>query len=175
LLVLFPVIALATFFILTRGTLAQSDNIGELESSLRAVDLCAFLNLTDDRETEFLRSVLPPGRYRHVARLRIRAALKYLSCLSWNSAVLQKIGVIAGRSPDQAIAASGRELANIALRTRILVLRTYCKLVPQLVVPSYSTTSDTRLLSDYEELRHRFGALAAVQQPLAVSRILSQL
>jgi hypothetical protein len=174
-LVLFSIVALGTYFIVTRGAVPKSESIESLESSLRAVDLAAFLNLTDTGETEFLRTVLSPESFRRVARMRIRAALKYLKRLSWNSAVLQKIGEVAARNPDQAIAASGRELANTALRTRILILRAYYKLVPQLVFPSHSTRSDSSLLSDYEELRHRFGALAAVQQPLDASRFLSQL
>jgi hypothetical protein len=172
---LFSIVALATFFIALRGAVPQSDTIECLESLLQSVDLSAFLNLTDPREAEFLRATLPPASYRRLARARIRAALKYLTCLSRNSAVLQRIGELARRSSDQAIADSGRELANTALRTRILILRAYWRLAPQLILPAYGAASDPRILSDYEELKRRFGSLASTQQPLVASRFLSQL
>jgi len=174
-LVLFSLVAFATFIIVLRGAVPQSDSIERLESQLQSVDLNAFLNLTDAREAEFLRTTLPPTTYRRLTRARIRAALKYLKCLSRNSAVLQRIGELAGRSSDQLVADSGRELANTALRTRILILRAFWKLAPQLILPAYGVASDPRILSDYEELKRRFGSLASKQQPLVVSRFLSQL
>jgi MYXO-CTERM domain-containing protein len=165
LLVLLAVAAIIPFVFAARSAVARSESIEQLESRLHSVDLEAFLNLTSSRDLDFLQSQLAPSSFRRVNRLRIRATLKYLKSLSWNSAVLMKIGELAGRSPDPVIADSGRELAQIALRTRMLALRAYWKLAPQFILPGHDGVADVHLMSNYTELREHFGRLVSIQRP----------
>jgi hypothetical protein len=173
LLVLFAVIAMGTLFTFVRGAVPQSESITNLESLLHPVDLSAFLNLTNLQETEFLHSTLAPASFRRLHRHRTLVALKYLKSLSWNAAVLLRCGELARRSSDQQVAEAGRELADTALRTRILVLRAYLKLAPQVLIPSHYGASYPELISDYAELKQRFGLLAS-REPLTERRYLSQ-
>lgn len=169
--VLFSVMALVTFLLSTRGSVPKSQNIETLEARLRAVDLGAFLTLTNPRDAEFLHDTLQPAAFRRVHRLRTRAALKYLRTLSWNAAILMQIGELARRNPDQSLAEAGRDLAETALRTRILILRAFLKLAPHLVVPMYSNAPEAQLLSDYSEMSRRLTLLTATHK--ARSRSLS--
>jgi hypothetical protein len=174
LFVLFSTIALVTF-IAVRGSVPQSETIEGLESLLQTVDVAAFLNLTSNEETAFLHSRLSPRSFRRLHRLRTWVTFKYLRLLSWNAAVVMRIGELASRSTDPSIAQSGRDLANAALRTRLLTLRAFLKLIPQLILPSYDRAANPQLVADYTELKVRFGLLASLQQPLVASRSVSRM
>lgn len=168
--VLFSVTALVTF-LLSNGSASKSQNIEALEARLRAVDLGAFLILISPRDAEFLHDSLQPAAFRRVHRLRTRATLKYLRTLSWNAAILLRIGELARRNADQSVAEAGRDLAETALRTRILILRAFFKLAPHLVVPTYTNAPEAQLLSGYSEMSRRLTLLTETHK--ARSRSLS--
>ena len=154
-LVLFSTVALVTFLLSVRNAVPKSENIESLEARLKSVDLRAFLTLTDHRDAEFLHHSLQPAALRRLLRLRARASLRYLTDLSWNVAILLRIGELASHSTDQSIAEAGRELAGTAFRTRLLIMRAFLRLAPQLVIPTYTNAPGSQLLSDYLELSRR--------------------
>jgi hypothetical protein len=164
--VLFSTLALVAFALSIRHAVPKSETIETLEARLKSVDLRAFLTLTDRCDAEFLQHSLHPAALRRLLRLRARASLKYLNDLSWNVAILLRIGELASHSKDQSIADAGRELAGTAFRTRILILRACLKLAPQLVIPSYASAPGTQLLSDYLELSRRLTFVTHKFHPL---------
>jgi hypothetical protein len=154
-LVLFSTVALVAFLLSISNAVPKSENVENLEGRLKSVDLRAFLTLTDRRDAEFLYHSVQPAALRRLLRLRAWASLKYLKDLSWNVAILLRIGELASQSTDQSIADAGRELAGTAFRTRLLILRAFLKLAPQLVIPTYASAPGSQLLSDYLELNRR--------------------
>ena len=139
--------------------LSRSENIDSLEAQLKAVDIEAFLTLVDHRDEAFLHHTLEPAAFRRIHRLRIRAALKYLQRLLSNVSILLQIGTLASRSADPATAEAGGTLADTALRTRFLILQTYCRLVARLIVPMYSARGVGQLFSEYSEISRQLTRL----------------
>lgn len=173
LLAILTAVALATIGLVVwsiRGSTPRVANPEELESHLHQVDLAAFQNLTNQAETFFLAESLSPSAFRSVQRRRIYATFHYLRALSANSAILMRMGGLASHSDDAETAESGRNLSNTALRTRILVLRAYCYLVPQWFFPSTRQIGSSSVAGHYDELKRSFVHLISVQQPSMTSR-----
>ncbi len=173
LLGILAVIALAAIGLVvwtTHGSIPRDASTEELESRLHQIDLSAFQNLTDPAETSFLAQSLPPRAFRRVQRRRIFAALQYLNALSANAAILVRMGDLASRSEDAEAAESGRALSNTALRTRLLVLRAYCYLLPQWFFPSTRQVWGPSVVAHYDELKRRLVHLVSVQHPSMTSR-----
>ncbi len=163
LFVLFSVVALVIFFSMAAGAVPDPKDACELHAKLREFDLDAFLTLTDPADDQFLEAGLPVEVFRQVRRLRVKAALKYLNILYRNSAVLMKMGELAGASPDPSVAESGRILASTAFRTRVLVLRAYCVLLPELLLPWRLNNRELEVRSGYGELRRRYLEFSTIQ------------
>lgn len=173
LLIILAAIALAAIGLVVwvvRGSIPRDATVEELESHLQQVDLRAFQNLTDRTETLFLAESLAPRRFRSVQRRRIFATFHYLNALSANAAILMRMGDMASRSTDSEIAESGRTLSNTALRTRLLVLRAYCYLVPQWLFPTTRQVWRPSVVTHYDELKRCLVHLVSVQQPSMTSR-----
>jgi len=173
LLAILAAIALAAIGLVVwaiRGSIPGEASLEELESYLHQIDLPAFQNLTDPRETLFLAKSLTPHAFRTVQRRRIFAAFQYLNALSANAAILIRMGDMASRSDDGETAESGRTLSNTALRTRLLVLRAYCYLVPQWFFPSARPEWSPSVVMHYDELKRCLVHLVSVQQPSMTSR-----
>lgn len=166
-------VALATIGLVVwsiRGSIPRDASAEELESRLHQIDLEAFENLIDPTETIFLAESLTSRAFRSVQRRRIYAVFQYLQALSANAAILMRIGDMASRSDNADTAESGRNLSNTALRTRILVLRAYCYLVPQWFFPSTAQIWGPSIAGHYDELKRSFVHLVSVQQPFRTSR-----
>ncbi|MDT8067428.1 MAG: hypothetical protein ROO76_04605 [Terriglobia bacterium] len=156
-----------------RGTSLQNGSVGELESRLHEVDLPAFLNLTDPEEARFLARSLTPKAFRRVQRRRISATLSYLNALAANAALLIAMGELAGHSDDPEVAESGRRLANTAMRTRLLVIRSYFYFVPQWFFPTAKQEWNGAVVTHYGELKRCLVHLVSVQNPSMTSRTVS--
>ncbi len=157
-LMILVAVALATVALLlwvVRGSRAGYKTAEKLESRLQRVDLAAFLNLTDEAETAYLQRLLPPVRFRVVQRGRIIATYRYLSVLFANAGILLQMGESAVQSDDSVIAESRRELSRIALQTRLLVLRAYLKLLPELLHPSGKPGWRPDVVTNYVEMNKR--------------------
>lgn len=153
-----------------RGASLQNGSVAELESRLYEVDLPAFLNLTDPEEVRFLALSLAPKAFRRVQRQRIIATLRYLNALAANSALLMAMGELASHSDNPDVAKSGRTLANTALQTRLLVLRSYFYFVLQWVFPTAKQEWSGAVLTHYGELKRCLVHLVSVQDPSLTSR-----
>jgi hypothetical protein len=81
-----------------------------------------------------------------------------------------RMGDLASHSDDAETADSGRLLSSTALRTRLLVLRAYCFLLPQWVFPSTDQELFPGVLAHYDELKRCLIHLVSVQQPSMTSR-----
>src|SRR6266516_4678876 len=91
---------LAVLFVIrqAKGRASGIKSPEDLRAQLCAVDIDAFRNLTDPSEEGFLQSHLSRGDYRKLRRQRLLAALKYVSCVAKNAAVLIRMGEEARRS-----------------------------------------------------------------------------
>jgi hypothetical protein len=109
--------------------------------ALPIVDLEAFRNLTDPSEEAFLRRNLSPKEFRRVQRVRLRAAILYVSALSKNLGALVEVGQRARVHSSPRIAASGQEILQHALRLRVRCLATQWKLNVAIICPTLLSPS----------------------------------
>jgi len=121
-------------------------------NELPPVDLEAFENLTDPEEEQFLRTSLAASEFRHVQRLRIRAAKLYVAVLSQNAGVIMAIGQAARLNADPEIAATGQELMQKAVRLKVWCLVSLTRMeaalfFPVLVSPANRLANQYMLLS----------------------------
>jgi hypothetical protein len=111
--------------------------------SLPVVDLEAFRNLTDPEEEAFLRLHLSRKEFRNIQRVRLRAAILYVSALSKNVGALAEAGQKARLHPTPSIAASGQEILQHALRLKVACLATQWKLNVAIVCPTLLSPTGT--------------------------------
>jgi hypothetical protein len=67
--------------------------------------------------------------------MRFRVASRYIACISRNAALFHGIGRSAAKSTSADIALAGRELAEAALRVRLLSLPARLSLAVQIIFP----------------------------------------
>jgi hypothetical protein len=109
---------------------------------LTPVDLEAFENLIDPEEELYLRNNLPPGQFRGVQRTRARAARLYVAALSHNAAVLAAVGESARSHADPAVAATGEELAQRAVRLKVWCLLALLRMDAAYALPRWFSLSN---------------------------------
>src|SRR5581483_12470285 len=107
----------------------------QLILQIRHVDLQAFRNLFDRQDEEYLRQHINAADFRTWQKMRIRAALEYVTWASENAALLIAIGEMAKSSSDMTVAAHGKQLANVALSLRLNCILARVKLYVTLVFP----------------------------------------
>jgi hypothetical protein len=112
-------------------------------TGLPVVDLEAFRNLTDPEEEAFLRRHLSPKEFRRVQRIRLRAAILYVSALSKSVGALVEVGQKARLHPTPSVAASGQEILQHALRLKVGCLATQWKLNVAIICPTLLSPSGT--------------------------------
>lgn len=137
----------------------------EFEKELRVVNLRAFQNLTAPGEMAFLRSRLSSSEFRKSQRLRMRAAMTYLSTVGHNAGILIRIGELAQQCPDGRVADAGQELTAAALRTRMLVIAAYARVLPAWLFPSLEPAQCSSLFARYALLRDELTYLVSLQHP----------
>ena len=167
-------LALALIFGVMRGNTRKVNGLDDLETRLKSVDLAAFLNLTDPEDLEFLRASLSRSEFRRVQRKRTIAALRYLSAVSHNAAVLLRMGELARHSQNIRTRQAGQELIDTALQTRMFVAVLYLRMVSDLVRPSGMVQAQ-RLLEGYEDMKERLVHLVSIEQPMMTSRAATML
>lgn len=97
-------------------------SLDDWERNKHEVDLAAFRLLLDPREEHFLRQALLPREFRRFQRARCRLALRSLSLLGENSAMLIKLGHLARSGANAALAREADDLIAGALRLRVHLL-----------------------------------------------------
>ena len=108
---------------------------GDSKPVIESLDVSAFNNLIDPSEEDFLRQELPPPVFRTIQRLRLRAALEYVSCASRNAAVLIRIGKSMGAESGNPHGEQASDLANAAVQLRFLSLLVLCLLWIKIAFP----------------------------------------
>jgi hypothetical protein len=144
------VILLGLLWFAARGYGHRVRSAGDLSAQLRPVDLESFQNLMDPEEEEFLRHNLPLSEFRAIQRERLRAAAEYVGVVTQNAAVLLRFGEAARMSPDAEVAAAGVQLAERAIRVRMLSLRALVELRIGVVFPGMPMRA-SKLIHGYQQ------------------------
>ncbi|HTR27392.1 MAG TPA: hypothetical protein VMI10_25705 [Terriglobales bacterium] len=124
------------------------ESLGPQANELTPVDLEAFENLTDPDEEEFLRSNLSSSEFRHVQRLRIRAAKLYVKVLLQNANVLVAIGEGARLNSNPELAAMGQELVQKAHNLKLWCAVSLARMQGALLFPVLLSPTN-RLANQY--------------------------
>lgn len=116
----------------------------------RALDIEAFRNLVNPEEEAFLRSHLPPAKFREIKRQRAWAALIYAWEAGRAASALAKVGQAAQRSLDREIAASGMQVTESAYRLRLQTLAACFRLITEVLLPERQTRPVPPLFEQYQ-------------------------
>lgn len=150
----FTLMALA--LVVVFATLATSRNrslpdVNRAAAAIQELDVAAFRNLVDPEEEAFLRARLPSHEFGRIKRERNRAALAYVRALSSASLQFARFGDAARRSPDPAIAASGKQIANSAIYLRLRALDATMKLTVSAMFPDLYRRPLGSLVDQYDQ------------------------
>ena len=148
--VLIAFVLLAVFAYLATRRRKDLANLDQALTTIHSLDVEAFRNLVDPKEEAFLRARLPAAEFRRIKRERVRAALAYVKALSHASLQFARFGDAARRSPDPAIAASGRQIANSAIYLRLRALDASVQLTLAAAFPGLAPRPLPSLLDHYE-------------------------
>ena len=149
----FVLIALMLLAVFVTFAIRRTKDLPDLDqaaTAIQSLDIEAFRNLVDPEEEAFLRARLPPKEFRKIRRERARAALAYVKALSHVSLQFARFGDAAQRSPDPAIAASGRQIANSAIYLRLRALDASAHLILLSIVPGFGPRPLRSLLEQYD-------------------------
>ena len=165
LLVVAAIISFLVIVLFGRSRLQFSD-----ATEIQPVDMDAFRNLADPRESEYLRSRLSGAEFRHVQRMRLRAMAAYVQAVGRNAVVLIRIGQLALNSDKTETVEASRKLIDEALLLRrnagVALLRIYLG-----VLWPNTGFAATPILEGYERLSGSAMLLSRLQNPAATVRI----
>ena len=136
-------------YVAIRSRTRRADLEGTVQA-FRSLDIAAFRNLVDSAEEAFLRSHLPPKKFREIKRQRAWAALLYAWEAGRAATALAKVGQAAQRSLDPEIAASGVQVTENAFRLRLQTVRVSLRLLAEVLLPGRSNRSLPSLADQYE-------------------------
>jgi hypothetical protein len=125
-------------------------DLEESTEAFRLLDIEAFRNLVDADEEAFLRTNLPPKKFREIKRQRAWAALLYAREAGRAAAGLARIGQAAQRSSDPKIAASGAQLAESAFRLRLQTVGAGLHLLTDILLPDLPSRALPPMADQYE-------------------------
>jgi hypothetical protein len=165
LLVLIAVISFIVILLFARSRLQFAD-----ATQIQAIDVDAFRNLADPRDSEYLRTRLPAAEFRRIQRLRLRALAAYIRGVGRNAVLLIRIGQLALHSENLETAEAARKLIDDALLLRrnagLAMLRIYLRLL----WPNTGFAA-TPILEGYERLSGSAMLLSRLQNPAATVRM----
>ena len=141
-------LALFSYFAARRSQ--RLHQVSEPYSAIRSLDVEAFRNLVDPQEEDFLRANLNAHDFRRIKRERTQAALEYVKVLSEASLQIARFAGAAQRSPDPAIAASGRDMIGSATYLRFRALEARASLMVSLAFPQLGPRPLHSLLEQYD-------------------------
>ena len=148
--VLIALVLLAVFVIFAIRRTKDLPDVDQAITAIQSLDIEAFRNLVDPEEEAFLRASLPPQEFRRIKRERAQAALAYVKALSQASLQFARFGDAAQRSPDPAISASGRQIANSAIYLRLRALDASVHLILSAIFPGFGPRPLRSLLEQYD-------------------------
>lgn len=171
--IILVVVAAVALIVILRVTLPQGLQLfGERPGTeqIQPVDLDAFRNLAGPAEDDYLRRRLPPGEFRAVQRMRLRAMAAYVHAASRNAAIMVRMGQYALASSDARTVEAAQQLVENALLLRrnamLITVRIYASLLwPQ------SGLGAAPVLRGYERLNGAAMLLGRLQNPASPVRI----
>jgi hypothetical protein len=150
LFVLIAFLLLLSFAYLAMRRGRDLPNVDQALTAIRSLDIEAFRNLVDPEEEAFLRARLPVAEFKRIKRERARAALAYVRAVSRASLQFARFGDAARRSPDPAIAASGKQIADSAIYLRLRALDAGAQLMLAAAFPSLDLHRARSLVQQYD-------------------------
>jgi hypothetical protein len=156
-------LAVACLLVLARRRVRSTGNAENLAEKLRSVDIEAFRNLIDPNEEQYLRENLAGIVFRKIHRLRVLAAIDYVSCAAQNATILMRIGDAARLSPDPSTAEAGLKLVDTAIRLRLSAFHAMAKLYLALIFPG-PRVSSVPIAEGYEQMTRLVVMLGIFQQ-----------
>jgi hypothetical protein len=121
-IVLVSITSLLIVWWAVRGNIGPVHDIEDVRKLLAPIDLQSFQNLIDPAQDMFLHGHLSGRAFRTVQRARRVAAAEYLWRLAQNAAILIRAGQCARTATNAQVASAGRNLASVAVMTRVLAL-----------------------------------------------------
>ena len=163
---------LASFavFLSGRGLARDISDVRQIVGRSRPVNVAAFRQLQDPRDTAFLRRQLSDAAFRKVQRLRARAEMEYLLDIFYNSAILVRVGDLARATAQPELVSAGTQLLNAAIEIRLHAAAAILRAGVHCVWP-LGLRSDEPVIGQYELLRDRVAAIALMQAPTESSRV----
>jgi len=137
---------------------------------LQLVNLEAFRNLVDPRESDYLERHLQPSEFRRIQRLRLRATAAYIGTAASNAARLIQIGQMALASGDPQTRESARQLVDDALLLRRNAAFALLRIYLALAWPKSAFTA-APILEGYQRLSGSAMLLGRLQDPAASVRL----
>ena len=138
-----------------RGSLQPVHDMADVRKLLRPIDLPSFQNLIDPAEDLFLRRRLQGKAFRTVQRARRIAAAEYLWRLAHNAGILVRAGQYARTAARAEVASAGRNLASVALMTRVLALLALARLSIGIAFPQ-TTAGCKPIIEQYGVMTARY-------------------
>jgi hypothetical protein len=139
-------------------------------TQIQTVDVEAFRNLADPRESEYLQNRLPASDFRHIQRIRMRALAAYVQVVGGNAVVLIRIGQLALNSESPETVEAALKVVDDALLLRrnagLALLRIYI----QLLWPDTGFAA-TPILEGYQRLSGSAMLLSRLRNPTTILRI----
>ena len=118
-----------------RGYRDRFESIDRLASRLRPVNIEALKNLLSEEQDRYFALNLSADELKSVRRERNLVAVEYVWRIAKNASLVTRVAELASRSTSPEVASTGERIANAALQTRLLALRTTFLLVVGLVFP----------------------------------------
>jgi hypothetical protein len=165
LLVVAAIVSFLLILLVARPRLQFAD-----ATQIQPVDVEAFRNLADPRESEYLRSRLPRGEFRRIQRARLRAAAAYVQAVGRNAVLLIGIGQLALNSENVEMVEAARKLTDEALLLRRNAGVTLLRIYIRLIWPDAGFAA-TPILEGYQRLSGSAMLLSRLQNPAATLRI----
>jgi hypothetical protein len=165
---LFVVAALLSFVVVI--LVARSQLQFSRATEIQPVDVDAFRNLADPRESEYLHARLPNVEFRRVQRMRLRALAAYVQAVGQNAVVLIRIGQSALTSGDADAVEAARKLVDEALLLQRYAGLALVRIYLGLLWPNLGFAA-APLLEGYERLGGSAMRLSRLQDPTATVRI----
>jgi len=137
---------------------------------IQPVDIDAFRNLTDTRESKYLRSRLPGPEFRRIQRIRLRAMAAYVQTVGENAVALIRIGQMGVNSENAETAEAARQLIDQALRLRRNAGAAMLRIYLARVWPTVDFAA-TPILDGYQRLSGSAMLLGRLQDPATTVRV----
>ena len=150
----FIALSLAVLLWVLRSAAATARTVSTAASKqiLQPVSVTALSRVLDDSDEAYWRGALTRSDLRAARRMRIDAAMEYISRIRCNAVVLLELGQSARRSSDPAVARRGEDVVEVALQLRLHSFLALYRLRLAMIFPSLAINR-TRILPDYTRLQ----------------------